>query len=121
MAALVTELSRQIQQLKSDLAASHEQISSEEVQLTTRGIDFYREVERFEIGLIRSALRAAHGNQTQAAKHLRINPTTLNAKMKHYGVNSLPWIREAKTVKGVDQNHAARFVATGLRKEKVTK
>jgi DNA-binding NtrC family response regulator len=44
--------------------------------------DFYNEVERFETGLIRSALRLSNGSQVKAAKLLKLNPTTLNAKMK---------------------------------------
>jgi DNA-binding NtrC family response regulator len=45
------------------------------------GIDFYEEVERFEIELIRLALDRTHGCQAQAARLLRIKPTTLNSKI----------------------------------------
>jgi DNA-binding protein Fis len=51
------------------------------------GINFYDEVERYEIELINSALRQCGGNQAQAAKLLHLKSTTLNAKMKHYGLN----------------------------------
>jgi len=50
------------------------------------GIDFYGEVERYEIELIRTALNQCGGNQTRAAKLLHLKSTTLNAKMKHYGL-----------------------------------
>ena len=51
------------------------------------GIDFYHEVERYEIDLIRSALDLCDSNQAQASKLLSMKPTTLNAKMKHYRLN----------------------------------
>lgn len=50
------------------------------------GVDFYAEVERFETGLIRLALDQTHGNQARAAKLLHIKPTTLNTKIKLYGI-----------------------------------
>jgi transcriptional regulator with GAF, ATPase, and Fis domain len=50
------------------------------------GIDFYEEITRFEIDLIKSALRMTHGNQTRAARLLNLNPTTLNSKIKHYNI-----------------------------------
>ena len=50
------------------------------------GIDFYHEVERFETGLIRLALDQTGGHQARAAKLLRIKPTTLNSKIKLYGI-----------------------------------
>lgn len=51
------------------------------------GIDFYHEVESYEIELIKTALSYCGGNQTHAAKLLQMKSTTLNAKMKHYGLN----------------------------------
>src|SRR5688572_20590694 len=50
------------------------------------GIDFYEEVERFEIELIRLALDRTHGCQAQAARLLQIKPTTLNSKIKLLGI-----------------------------------
>ena len=50
------------------------------------GIDFYNEVQRFETGLIRLALDQTRGHQARAAKLLRIKPTTLNSKIKLYGI-----------------------------------
>lgn len=51
-------------------------------------IDFYGEVKRFEVELIERALAAAGGHQRRAARLLGLKPTTLNAKIKHYGINS---------------------------------
>jgi transcriptional regulator with GAF, ATPase, and Fis domain len=50
------------------------------------GIDFYDEVQRFETGLIRMALDQTHGHQARAARLLHIKPTTLNSKIKLYGI-----------------------------------
>ncbi len=50
------------------------------------GVDFYREVEQFETGLIKLALDHTGGNQSRAAKMLHIKPTTLNSKIKLYGI-----------------------------------
>jgi DNA-binding NtrC family response regulator len=50
------------------------------------GIDFYGEVERFESGLIRLALDQTGGHQARAARLLHIKPTTLNSKIKAYGI-----------------------------------
>jgi len=52
------------------------------------GIDFYEEVRRFEIELISLALKQAAGNQREAAHLLRLKPSTLNAKIKHYKIRS---------------------------------
>jgi DNA-binding NtrC family response regulator len=51
-----------------------------------RGINFYDEVERFEIDLIRQALRLTSGNQRRAARLLALKTTTLNYKIKLYGI-----------------------------------
>ncbi len=49
-------------------------------------IDFYKEVEHFEINLIKQALIRMQGNQRAAAKLLGLNATTLNSKIKHYRI-----------------------------------
>jgi DNA-binding NtrC family response regulator len=48
------------------------------------GIDFYKEVRRFEAMMIVQALKRAGGSQTKAAVLLRMNDTTLNSKIKRY-------------------------------------
>jgi DNA-binding NtrC family response regulator len=52
----------------------------------SEGLDFYKEVERFEIGLIRLALDQTGGHQARAAKLLHIKPSTLNSKIKLYEI-----------------------------------
>lgn len=49
-------------------------------------IEFYQEVERYEMELIQQAFEQAFGNQKRAAQLLGFKPTTLNAKIKHLGV-----------------------------------
>jgi len=51
------------------------------------GLDFYDEVSRFEIDLIKRALLQTGGHQVQAAKLLNLKVTTLNSKIKHYRIN----------------------------------
>jgi len=49
-------------------------------------VDFYAEVRRFEISLIRRVLARTAGNQTIAARILGLKGTTLNAKIKKYRI-----------------------------------
>jgi len=81
---LAKALAKEIETLKAELSKdeNHEQLNND-------GIDFYDVIERYEIELIRSALNQCGGNQSQAAKLLHLKSTTLNAKMKHYGLNSV--------------------------------
>ena len=51
-----------------------------------RGACFSDEVKQFEVSLIRTALGRTSGSQTRAAKLLGLKPTTLNAKIKRYGI-----------------------------------
>jgi DNA-binding NtrC family response regulator len=51
------------------------------------GLDFYDEVSRFEIDLIRRALLQTGGHQVHAAKLLNLKVTTLNSKIKHYNIS----------------------------------
>lgn len=51
------------------------------------GLDFYSEVSRFEIDLIKRALLQTAGHQGRAAKLLNLKVTTLNSKIKHYNLS----------------------------------
>ena len=51
------------------------------------GFDFYDEVSRFEIDLIKRALLQTGGHQVRAAKLLNLRVTTLNSKIKHYNIS----------------------------------
>lgn len=72
-----------ISTLIASLNAAVEDLESTDVPKIDDGFDFYHEVERFEVTLIRSALRMSGGSQIKAAKLLKLNATTLNAKMKN--------------------------------------
>ena len=54
-----------------------------------RGVDFYDEVTRFEIELIKRALLRTRGHQRRAARLLNLKVTTLNSKIKHYNIRDL--------------------------------
>lgn len=54
--------------------------------LLSEGIDLFQELKRFEINLIQLALKRTRGHQARAARLLNINPTTLNSKIKLYGI-----------------------------------
>lgn len=51
-----------------------------------RGVNFYDEVKKFEIDLIRRALDQTAGHQSRAARLLGLNATTLNSKIKTYNI-----------------------------------
>ncbi len=51
------------------------------------GINFYDEVRRFEIDLIRRALEHTGNHQSRAARLLGMNATTLNSKIKTYNLS----------------------------------
>lgn len=51
-----------------------------------RKLGLQEEVQRYEIELIRAALQKTRGNQRRAAKLLDVKVTTLNCKIKRYGI-----------------------------------
>jgi DNA-binding NtrC family response regulator len=51
-----------------------------------RGVNFYDEVRKFEIDLIRRALEQTGGHQSRAARLLGLNATTLNSKIKTHNI-----------------------------------
>ena len=59
--------------------------SSAEIDIA-RGVNFYEEVKRFEMDLIRRALDQTAGHQSRAAQLLGLNATTLNSKIKAYNI-----------------------------------
>ena len=78
-------LLRETENLARDKAFTEESNRLQSLNLSD-GIDFYDEVQRFETGLIRLALDQTRGHQAQAARLLNIKPTTLNSKIKLYGI-----------------------------------
>src|SRR6266850_1366029 len=89
------EVSRQclrpeISDPESVIVASQEGASVGAVQDLGRGINFYDQVRRFEIDLIRRALEQTGGHQSRAARLLGMNATTLNSKIKTYRISLRP-------------------------------
>jgi DNA-binding protein Fis len=78
-------LLRETETLARDKAFTEESNRLRSLNLS-EGIDFYDEVQRFETGLIRLALDQTGGHQARAANLLHIKPTTLNSKIKLYGI-----------------------------------
>ncbi len=58
---------------------------SDEIDIS-RGINFYDEVRKYEVDLIRRALDQTGGHQSRAARLLGLNATTLNSKIKSYNL-----------------------------------
>jgi DNA-binding NtrC family response regulator len=83
-------LRNEISDPQSVAARSHDGASITAVQDIGRGVDFYDEVRRFEIDLIRRALDQTGGHQSRAARLLGMNATTLNSKIKTYNINLRP-------------------------------
>ena len=82
---LADTLLRETETLARDKAFSDESNRLQGMNLSD-GVNFYDEVERFETSLIRLALDQTGGHQARAAQLLNIKPTTLNSKIKHYGI-----------------------------------
>jgi Response regulator containing CheY-like receiver, AAA-type ATPase, and DNA-binding domains len=62
-----------------------------------QGINFYDEVRRFEVNLIKQALFHTKGKQSAAASLLNLNATTLHSKIKFYGIE-MPSVFEGPDV-----------------------
>jgi transcriptional regulator with GAF, ATPase, and Fis domain len=85
IADLAHMLLREAETLASDKTFTEESNKLRTLNVA-EGIDFYDEVTRFEINLIKLALERAGRNQAAAARLLHIKPTTLNFKIKLYGI-----------------------------------
>ncbi len=80
-------LRSEISDPQSARASAREGASALSVPDIGRGINFYDEVRRFEIDLIRRALDQTSGHQSRAARLLGMNATTLNSKIKTYNID----------------------------------
>ncbi|HKE58493.1 MAG TPA: helix-turn-helix domain-containing protein [Pyrinomonadaceae bacterium] len=79
-----------ISRLLASLNAAVEDLEGIETPALDESFDFYDEVERFEISLIKRALRITAGSQVRAARLLKLNTTTLNTKIKHFKLLDKP-------------------------------
>lgn len=58
-------------------------------------IDLEKEVQKYEMELIRCALVNTGGRQRKAARLLNVKTTTLNAKIKRYGIDINLWFNKS--------------------------
>lgn len=79
---LALALAKEVESFKIDAALDLEE-----------GISLQTAVRRYEICLIRCALRITNGNQVHASQLLGLKATTLNAKIKRYDILAVPEIR----------------------------
>lgn len=91
--AILSKLAATIQQevdalgeyMKTHSVALKEKVDSSE------GINLAQELRSLEIEIIMYALNCTRGRQTEAARLLGVKPTTLNAKLKKFGISSFNW------------------------------
>lgn len=76
-----------LRELSEAISGALEAVDSFHPPDVRHGINFYDEVRRFEIDLIRTALKFSAGSQTRAARLLRLKASTLNSKIKYYNID----------------------------------
>lgn len=81
---LSQSLLQEVEALKSNTKSEKDII--EEVR--DGKIDLEKEVQKYEVELIRCALVRTGGRQRRAAKLLNVKISTLNAKIKRYGIST---------------------------------
>jgi transcriptional regulator with GAF, ATPase, and Fis domain len=77
---------RALRELTLEMERQLETLSRVPTPSVDDSIDFYEEVSRFEIELIKQALRSAEGHQNKAAQLLNLKATTLNEMIKRYKI-----------------------------------
>lgn len=75
-----------LREITLSLLTDLESLGSPAVADPERNLRLDDEVKRFEIDLIRAALVRTRGNQARAACLLGVKHTTLNSKIKRYGI-----------------------------------
>jgi hypothetical protein len=88
-----TRLSRSLTTTLEELVTTTEMLDSANPLAVEFGIDFYAEIRRFEIVLIKRALRHTRGSQIRAAALLSLNAQTLNTKIKQYEIKARDYKR----------------------------
>ena len=77
-----------LKQLLLALLDDLEALGLNKLEHIERGISLRDEVRYFETSLIKYALGRTNGHQRRAARMLGLKVTTLNAKIKHYGLQA---------------------------------
>ena len=106
--------SQVIKDIISSLATALEAMEAARVPDVERGLDFYREVERFEVNLIQRALRQTGGNQARAARLLNLKQTTLHGKIKQYNIHpgTLFYMRDDSSLSNEEYLNDEELVGT---------
>jgi DNA-binding NtrC family response regulator len=73
---------------------------------SAREINLADEVRRFETELIRSTLLRTGGRQRRAARLLGMKVSTLNAKIKRYGINSADDTQDVNSINVETEVHS---------------
>lgn len=68
-----------------------------------QSLKLHDEVRKFETNLIRTALIRTGGNQSRAARLLGVKHTTLNAKIKRYGLAPAVQSSESEGLRGEEK------------------
>src|SRR5437868_10267076 len=74
-----------------ELLNAVESLKSATAGRSNRSLNLQEEVRGFETDLIQAALVKTGGNQLRAARLLGLKHTTLNAKIKRYGISIRPF------------------------------
>ncbi|HEX7174867.1 MAG TPA: helix-turn-helix domain-containing protein [Pyrinomonadaceae bacterium] len=84
------DLARKVESLREVALSLLKQVEQLEESLSARGTarstDLHAEVQRFETEIIRDALKKTGGHQRRAARMLGVKVSTLNAKIRRYGI-----------------------------------
>ncbi len=75
-----------VKQLLNKLLEELETVNESENVNFSEDFNLYDQIKSFEIDMIRHALYLTNNNQRVAARMLGINYTTLNSKVKRYGI-----------------------------------
>ena len=84
LTVLSQSLLREVEALRDNTKSQNEIIN----EVKDGNIDLEKEVQKFEVELIRCALVRTGGRQRRAAKLLNVKISTLNAKIKRYGITT---------------------------------
>ena len=84
LTVLSQSLMREVEALRDNTKSETEIIG----EVKDGKIDLEKEVQKFEVELIRCALVRTGGRQRRAAKLLNVKISTLNAKIKRYGITT---------------------------------
>ena len=75
-----------VKQLASKMLEELENVNETEKINFGKDFSLYEQIRKIEIDIIRHALSLTNNNQRMAAQMLGINNTTLNSKLKRYGI-----------------------------------